>query len=180
MKKYIIGFVIGSLLFGGIGIVSAYTLLAKDISYTPSWNKENGESINNVKDAIDELYDKSNKEFTTGLAFMNLTRGEGLKLGHNAQYNQGNLYLYNLDFTGIKSFTFSYSLTTQNAPYQYVIFSSAKNNYKYETRNSVANGVVEVNGANDINLNWAVADENTGIIKVLSYKTMDDIEHTIN
>ncbi len=59
MKKYIIGFIFGLIIAGTIS-VSAYNLLAKDVSYTPSWTKENGESINNVKDAIDELYNKSN------------------------------------------------------------------------------------------------------------------------
>jgi hypothetical protein len=59
MKKYFIGFIFGLIIAGTIS-VSAYTLLAKDVSYTPSWTKENGESINNVKDALDELYNKSN------------------------------------------------------------------------------------------------------------------------
>jgi hypothetical protein len=60
MKKYFIGFIFGLIIAGTIS-VSAYNLLAKDVSYTPSWTKENGESITNVKDAVDELYDKANK-----------------------------------------------------------------------------------------------------------------------
>ena len=64
MKKYIIGFILGALIFGGIVGVSAYTLFANDIGYTPkysSWKKSNGEDITNVKDAIDELYTKANE-----------------------------------------------------------------------------------------------------------------------
>ena len=35
MKKYIIGFMLGAILFGSIGVV-AYTLNANQVSYTPS------------------------------------------------------------------------------------------------------------------------------------------------
>ncbi len=65
MKKYIIGFIFGLIIAGTIS-VSAYNLLAKDVSYTPSWTKENGESITNVKDAMDELYKKSNGNMVYG------------------------------------------------------------------------------------------------------------------
>ena len=57
MKKGIIGFVLGALIFGSIGVVSAYTILANDIGYTP---KDTTWEVDNVKDAIDELYDKAN------------------------------------------------------------------------------------------------------------------------
>ena len=63
IKNPIFTFILGALIFGGIVGVSAYTILANDIGYTPSdstWKKSNGEDITNVKDAIDELYGKSN------------------------------------------------------------------------------------------------------------------------
>ena len=62
MKKGIIGFVLGAIIFGGIVGVSAYTIFANDIGYTPNdttWKKSNGEDITNVKDAIDDLYTKA-------------------------------------------------------------------------------------------------------------------------
>ena len=52
MKKFILGIVIGGIVFGTIGSVVAYNYNAKDIGYTPSdssWN------VNNVSDAIKDL-----------------------------------------------------------------------------------------------------------------------------
>ena len=67
-KSNILSFIVGALLFGCIGTVAAYNLLAKDVKYTPS---DSTWEVDNVKDAIDELYIKSNKEilnrFTTTL-----------------------------------------------------------------------------------------------------------------
>ena len=62
-KSRIFIFILGAILFGGIGVVSAYSILASDIGFTPkdsTWKKSNGEDITNVKDAIDELYNKAN------------------------------------------------------------------------------------------------------------------------
>ena len=67
MKKGIVGFILGALVFSCIS-VSAYTLLANNIGYTPkdnTWKKSNGENITNVKDAIDELYTNSNFKITS-------------------------------------------------------------------------------------------------------------------
>ena len=55
MKKFILGIVIGGIVFGTIGSVVAYNYNAKDIGYTPSdssWN------VNNVSDAIKDLHTK--------------------------------------------------------------------------------------------------------------------------
>ena len=74
-KSRIFAFILGAILFGGIGVVSAYTILANDIGYTPkdtTWKKSNGEDITNVKDAIDELYIKS-KEGKTATQVATLT-----------------------------------------------------------------------------------------------------------
>jgi len=63
IKNPIFTFILGALIFGGIVGVSAYAIFANDIGYTPkdtTWKKSNGEDITNVKDAIDELYSKSN------------------------------------------------------------------------------------------------------------------------
>ena len=56
-KSNVFSFILGAIIFGGIVGVSAYTILASDIGYTPS---DNSWQVNNVKDAIDELYSKSN------------------------------------------------------------------------------------------------------------------------
>ena len=65
IKNPIFTFILGALIFGGIVGVSAYTIFANDIGYTPNdttWKKSNGEDITNVKDAIDELYTKANSK----------------------------------------------------------------------------------------------------------------------
>ncbi len=62
LKSRIFAFILGAVIFGGIVGVSAYTIFANDIGYTPkdsTWKKSNGEDITNVKDAIDELYIKA-------------------------------------------------------------------------------------------------------------------------
>ena len=59
LKNPILTFILGSLIFGCIGIVSAFSLFAQDVGFTPhdtSWKKDDGSDITNVKEAIDELY----------------------------------------------------------------------------------------------------------------------------
>lgn len=53
IKNPIFTFILGALIFGGIIGVSAYTILANDIGYTP---KDSTWEVDNVKDAIDDLY----------------------------------------------------------------------------------------------------------------------------
>ena len=52
-KSNIFAFILGALIFGGIVGVSAYTIFADDIGYTP---KDTNWEVDNVKDAIDDLY----------------------------------------------------------------------------------------------------------------------------
>ena len=63
MKKFVknnlLGFMIGSIIFGSISMVSAYTTLAKDISYNP---KNETWKVDNVNDAIDDLYKKTTND----------------------------------------------------------------------------------------------------------------------
>ena len=71
-KSNIFSFLLGALIFTGITSVAAYTILAKDIEYTPSdstWKKSNGEDITNVKDAIDELYVSASQPLVSKIDF---------------------------------------------------------------------------------------------------------------
>ena len=52
IKNPVFMFILGSIIFGSIGIVSAYTILAKDVGYTP---KDTTWKVNNVEDAINDL-----------------------------------------------------------------------------------------------------------------------------
>ena len=51
--KIMIAFVIGAIVFGSVGVVSAYTLLSNHIEYEP---KDSAWKVNNVSDALDSLY----------------------------------------------------------------------------------------------------------------------------
>lgn len=64
IKNPILTFVLGALIFGGIGVVSAYTILASDIGYTP---KDTTWEVDNVEDAIDDLYSKVSEPITMEL-----------------------------------------------------------------------------------------------------------------
>lgn len=52
LKSRIFPFILGAIIFSGI-TASAYTILASDVTYTPS---NSSWEVDNVKDAIDELY----------------------------------------------------------------------------------------------------------------------------
>ena len=61
MKKFILGFILGAILFTGVGVF-AITMFARDVKYTPtntSWKKEDGSDILNVYDALEDLYIKN-------------------------------------------------------------------------------------------------------------------------
>ena len=65
MKKYLIGFILGAIIFGGIGTVLAYSVFARNIGFTPTdttWKKSNGDNIDNVEDALNELYTSTFKK----------------------------------------------------------------------------------------------------------------------
>ena len=67
MKKIfsnsIFTFILGAILFSFIGIVSAYSISSNNVDFNPSWTKDNGESITNIDEAIEELYNKNNNIF---------------------------------------------------------------------------------------------------------------------
>ena len=57
MKKNVgsrlFSFILGAIIFGGIGVVSAYTFLASDTSFTP---KDTGWEVDNVEDALNDIH----------------------------------------------------------------------------------------------------------------------------
>ena len=56
MKKLIISFILGGIIFGSVGIYAA-SYLATDVSYTPT---DSSWKVSNVNDALNELYNKKN------------------------------------------------------------------------------------------------------------------------
>ena len=88
-KSNVLSFIIGGFIFGIIGIVSATILYqANEIGYTPNDESE----INNVQDALDDLYNRTNR-------FSNLVlkiRTESYSKNDNGTSN------YNLDNSSVK------------------------------------------------------------------------------
>ena len=85
MKKFIknnikvfIATIISGIIFGGVGVYATSQHFAKDISFTPTnenFKKENGESITNVEDALNELYDRKNTYESAEVLFSKYNNG---------------------------------------------------------------------------------------------------------
>ena len=59
IKNNFIPFIFGALIFSGMASVLAYSLLANNIGFTPldsTWKKVDGTAIENVEEALNELY----------------------------------------------------------------------------------------------------------------------------
>ena len=80
MKKYIIGFILGAILFGSIGVV-AYTLNANQVSYTPS---DKTWKVKTVEEAINDM-----KENGTSKKFCELKSGTALAIGSKYECDPG-------------------------------------------------------------------------------------------
>ena len=79
-KINIFSFILGAIIFGGIVGVSAYTIFANDVGYTPTdenWKKADGSNITNVKEAIDELYTRTNNNKSIDLTTKTIATENG-------------------------------------------------------------------------------------------------------
>lgn len=106
-KSRIFAFILGTLIFSGITAVSAYTILANDIEYTP---KDTTWEVNNVKDAIDDLYSKVDNS-TQEIKFCAHTWGNNVNGGSNIDFAN-----YNYKKFKIKSFDY---LDNSNAEFYF-------------------------------------------------------------
>lgn len=70
-KDNILAFLLGAVIFGSIGVVSAYSILANDIGYTPN---DTTWEVDNVKNAIDDLY---TKKFLSSLKNYEIVASQG-------------------------------------------------------------------------------------------------------
>ena len=60
-SKLIIGFILGAVIFGGLTGMLAYAINASEISFIPS---DNSWEVENVNEALDDLYKKSDNSTT--------------------------------------------------------------------------------------------------------------------
>ena len=91
LKKNLISFVIGLILFGSLGVYAIATFQSKDVSYE---NVASGLASNNVQGAIDELYEECTKVPTSGGTILDneeiISSGDGL---YEDTYEEGR-YIY--------------------------------------------------------------------------------------
>ena len=67
LKSRIFAFLLGALIFSGLTAVSAYSLFANQVGFTPTdttWKKENGDNITNIEEALNELYSLGNRSLS--------------------------------------------------------------------------------------------------------------------
>lgn len=146
---------------------------ANSVSYTTA---KNG-NIKNVEEALNDLYNKKNNTIKSGEAFL-INASKTMIMQHNYSSYGAYFNIANLDFDNIKKFTYSYELTTTNTAYQGLSLSS--NNIDYLKINSSDSGICELNGASNVTFSWAVANENIGKFKILSYTKMDGTVINLN
>ena len=97
IKSRVFAFILGAITFGSIGVVAA-TYNAKQISYTP---KDTSWKVNNVRDAIDELYNKANSSKVATQVATLTTQGatytmqnDGYIIGTaSSTYNEGGYWI---------------------------------------------------------------------------------------
>ena len=80
MKKFILGFIIGGLVFSGITVFAIHVYHANEIPYSPkntNWN------VNNVKTALDSL-DTDFTNYRAGI--INIIRNKGVTISDNADF----------------------------------------------------------------------------------------------
>ena len=90
VKKNLISFLIGLILFGSIGVYAIVTFQSKDVSYE---NEASGLASKNVQGAIDELYEECTKVPTPGDTILDsvdvVTEGDGL---YEDTYEEGRYF----------------------------------------------------------------------------------------
>lgn len=91
--KLIIAFILGVLL-STTTTVLAYKIYAEDISFTPNdinFKKQDGTNITNIKEAVDELYNKSNNIYVLGSIGTFSNNYENY--GSSSSYSSNNEYM---------------------------------------------------------------------------------------
>ena len=89
-KNNLFSFILTAAIFLGIGAVFAFDYYAQNVGYTPrddSWKKESGEDIDDVKDALDELYliNKVKSDIITNVSFSNVLGNDNIKFNTSVE-----------------------------------------------------------------------------------------------
>lgn len=121
IKNPIFTFILGIILTSSITVV-AYTTLAKDIGYTP---KDNTWEVDNVKDAIDQLYTKANDKIILN-TFYDAIYGEHIGTLSTTEY-RSSINLEKGKYIILSSYIASNGSASQNRLYDRDIFCSSNN-----------------------------------------------------
>lgn len=193
IKSRIFAFILGAIIFSSITGVAAYTLLASDIGFTPSdttWKQSNGEDITNVGEAIDELYNKVNKEMQFGTPLYDQSFGD-LISGRNSklELSKGKylvLAIYGLG-SGYNSASFSTfgnsniflncsscEKTRLSGQYYEVSASSAINTniYSYGVVMNTLYYVEIVNDNDTVQIQWTDIQNNSHIAEIVALQAV--------
>jgi hypothetical protein len=137
IKNPIFTFILGALIFGGIVGVSAYTIFANDIGYTP---KDSSWEVDNVKDAIDDLYTKKNGGLYEEILFM-IPSQNGSGYDMTALNYDGNIYYYDIPADGINTKGLKYIGWTQDSSDSSTYYAKENGYYMYKAGyGATANG----------------------------------------
>ena len=162
--KLVIGIIIGILISGTVAF-AASNVYANSIVYNNT----------TVDVALNDLYNRlyGSSSMTTGEAFL-IIASKGLSMHHNTDPYSATFTMSNMDFSNIKSFTYSYTLTTDDYRYQSVKLTSENNTY-IDIEGNVVDQVVTINGTSDlVTFQYIVSNYNTGVFKISSYTRMDN------
>ena len=130
IKNNIVGFILGAILFGSIGVV-AYTLNATQVSYTPS---DKTWKVKTVEEAINDM-----KENGTSKKFCELKSGTALAIGSKYECDPGdgtkrNFYVLKIkanSVTLIMDRNISNGTMTWNNAMKYIDSNNLETNWKY-------------------------------------------------
>ena len=142
IKSRVFAFVLGAIIFSGITGVAAYTIFASDIGYTP---KDTAWEVDNVKDAIDELYEKKT---TLNLIYSDLpTSAYDATITRTTNLNPGK-YLLIVTMASSEGFERTLSVNVNNA----VVSNVLLNHHQFigTTNVNMYHAILNVSEKNDV------------------------------
>ena len=155
-----------AVLFMSFGVYAATMYNAGDIKYKDI----------TVENALNELYQKNEKK--SGELFLDFAKSTELKITHNYKNGYtGFLKLFNLDFSNIKSFTYSWNVDPNYEEYQYIVFENGDTSEEIKKTLKTETVTLNINGLSNVKIAMLASQDASNSFKVVSYTTMDGKVH---
>ena len=149
MKKFIknnlkvfVTMVITTIIVGSVSVYAASQYFAKDITFTPTndnFKKENGEPIDNVEDALNELYDQIGNQRNYLIVDTNTTILKNVKItGHKI-----NATLQKIDT--ISWYNTNLKFTVEPGDYKFTITGSTYGRFVFSPVNQYTSSIFDGN-----------------------------------